>query len=202
MTTFVANLNERYDSLGSALDFIPSNFIRIGSDAVGGVNVGFFMPSRDFEIVDATYGGMDLRSMLKGNSEMRKLCVPYVIAPGVPIGLFLQECDTVQGDTMRQFLSITQGLGGAIPPSLTPDENYIAEPTATGTNVMLERTLSGTNVAQQVDAERVVFQGGDLKLTLPIRGFEVSADWYNQLSSSADIRAAVFDCVGMRFAAQ
>jgi hypothetical protein len=204
VTTFVSNLNRRYDSLGSALDFLPCDFIRIGSDAVGiaGGNVGLFVPSRDFEIVDATYGGMDLRSMLKGNSEMRKLCVPYVIAPGVPIGLFLQECDTVQGDTMRQFLSITQGLGGAIPPSLTADENYIAEPTATGTFEMLERTLAGANVAQQVDAERVVFQGGDLKLTLPIRGFEVSADWYNQLSSSADIRAAVFDCVGMRFAAQ
>lgn len=204
VNTFVANANKRYDSLGSALDFLPANFIRIGSDAVGlaGANVGLFVPSRDFELVDATYGGMDLRSMLKGNSEMRKLCVPYVIAPGVPIGLFLQECDTVQGDTMRQFLSITQGLGGAIPPSFTPDNNYIAEPTATSATTMLERTLAGANVPQQVDAERVIFEGGDLKLTLPIRGFEVSADWYNQLSSSADIRAAVFDCVGMRFAAQ
>lgn len=202
LVTFVANLNQRYDALGSALDFLPCDFIRVGSDAVGiaGGNVGLFTPSRDFEILDATYGGMDLRSMLKGNSEMRKLCVPYVIAPGVPIGLFLQECDTVQGNTMRQFLSITQGLGGAIPPSLTADTNYIAEPTATGTYEMLERTLAGANVAQQVDAERVVFEGGDLKLTLPIRGFEVSADWYNQLSSSADTRAAVFDCVGMRFA--
>src|SRR4029077_9562734 len=103
LITFTSNLNARYDSLGSALDFLPVDFIRIGSDAVGGVNVGFFTPTRDFEIIGATYGGMDLRSMLKGNSEMRKLCVPYVIKPGVPIGLYLQECDTVQGDTMRQF---------------------------------------------------------------------------------------------------
>jgi hypothetical protein len=200
ITTFVANANKRYDSLGTALDFLPVDFIRVGSDAVAGANVGFFTPTRDFEIVDATYGGMDLRSMLKGNSEMRKLCVPYVIKPGVPIGLFLQECDSVQAETMRQFLSITQGIGGPIPPILTADGNYIAEPTATGANVMLERTLGGANVAQQVDAERVVFQGGELKLTLPIRGFEVSADWYNTLSSDPDVRAAVFDCVGMRFA--
>jgi hypothetical protein len=202
IVTFVSNLNRRYDSLGSALDFLPVDFIRVASDPVvgGGANVGRFVPTRDFEIVDATYGGMDLRSMLKGNSEMRKLCVPYVIKPGVPIGLFLQECDTVQADTMRQFLSITQGIGGAIPPILTPDENYIAEPTSTGADVMLERTLAGADVPQQVDAERVVFEGGDLKLTLPIRGFEVSADWYNTLSSDPDVRAAVFDCVGMRFA--
>jgi hypothetical protein len=200
VVTFERNLNQRYDSLGSALDFSKVDFLRIGSDIFGGVNVGRFTPTRDFEIVGATYGGMDLRSMLKGNSEMRKLCVPYVIPRGVPIGIFLQECDTVEGDQMRQFLSITQGLGGAIPPALTPDGNWLAAPTSTGANVMLERTLSGPDVPQQIDAERVVYQSGDLKLTLPIRGFEVSQDWYAQLSSSADIRAAVFECVGMRFA--
>lgn len=200
--TFVRNMNTRYDSLGSALDFLPVDFLRIGSVAVSGNNTGVFVPTRDFEIVPATYGGMDLRSMLRGNSEFRKLCVPYVIPRGVPIGIFLQECDTVQGDNMRQFLSITQGIGGAIPPSLTPDINWNAGPSAGGSSpVMLERTLDGTNVAQQMLAQRVIFQGGDLKLTLPIRGFEVSQDWYNQLSANADVRAAVFDCVGVRFAA-
>lgn len=200
--TFVSNLNRRYDSLGSALNFLPVDFFRIGSDPLAGANVGRFAPTRDFEIVGATYGGMDLRSMLKGNSEMRKLCVPYVIAPGVPIGIILQECDTVQGDAMRQFLSITQGLGGAIPPSLTPDSNWTAGFTSTNASpVMLERELSGADAAQSVNSQRVIFEGGELKLTLPIRGFEVSRDWYNQLSSDADVRAAVFDCVGMRFAA-
>ncbi len=200
VTTFLSNMNKRYDSLGSAQDFAVVDFLRIGSATTGGVNVGRFTPSRDFEIVGATYGGMDLRSMLKGNSEMRKLCVPYVIPRGVPIGIFLQECDSVQGDNMRQFLSITQGIGGSIPPILTPDNNWLAAPTATGAAVMLERTLDGLDVAQQIDAERVVYQGGDLKLTLPIRGFEVSQDWYNQLNSNDDVRAAVFDCVGVRFA--
>ena len=199
--TFVSNLNKRYDANGSALDFLPVDFLRIGSDAAAGVNVGRFTPSRDFEIVPATYGGMDLRSMLRGNSEFRKLCVPYVIPRGVPIGIFLQECDTVQGDQFRQFLSITQGLGGAIPPVITPDANWLAAPTASGvTPVMLERTLAGTDVPQQIDAERVIYEGGDLKLTLPIRGFEVSQDWYAQLSANADLRTAVFDCVGVRFA--
>ena len=201
--TFVANANKRYDSLGSALDFLPVDFLRIGSDPVIEANVGRFVPTRDFEIVGATYGGMDLRSMLRGNSEMRKLCVPYVIAPGVPIGIILQECDTVQGDAMRQFLSITQGLGGAIPPAITPDSNWLAGFTSSGVSpVMLERNLTGVvDTPQQVNSQRVIFQGGELKLTLPIRGFEVSRDWYNQLSSDADVRAAVFDCVGMRFAA-
>jgi hypothetical protein len=198
--TFVANLNKRYDELGSALDFAPVDFLRIGSAASGGVNVGRFTPTRDFEIVGATYGGMDLRSMLNGNKEMRKLCVPYVISPGVPIGIFLQECDSVQGDAMRQFLSITQGLGGAIPPILTSDGNWIGAPTTSGGSIMLERTLDGADISQAIDSERVVYEGGELKLTLPIRGFEVSRDWYNTLSSDPDVRSAVFDCVGVKFA--
>jgi hypothetical protein len=202
LVTFVNLANTRYDSLGSALDFLPVDFLRIGSHLAGAANIGNFTPTRDFEILGATYGGMDLRSMLKGNSEMRKLCVPYVIPRGVPIGIALQECDTVQGDQMRRFLSITQSLGGAIPPALTPDNNWLAAPTATGATVMLERTLDGFDVPQQIDAERAIFEGGDFKITLPIRGFEVSQDWFNQLSSSADIRAAVFECVGMRFAQQ
>jgi hypothetical protein len=201
LVTFCANMNLRYDSLGSALDFLPVDFLRVGSIGAGGANIGRFAPTRDFEILGATYGGMDLRSMLRGNSEMRKLCIPYVISPGVPIGIFLQECDTVQGNAMRQFLSITQTLGGAIPPALTPDINYLAAPTASGvTPVMLERTIDGLDSAQQIDAERVIFESGELKITLPIRGFEVNRDWYNQLSSDKDVRDAVFECVGVRFA--
>jgi hypothetical protein len=203
--TFVNNMNRRYDSMGSALDFLPIDFLRIGSDgnpAVEVPNIGRFVPTRDFEIIGATYGGMDLRSMLRGNSEMRKLCIPYVISPGVPIGIILQECDNVQGNAMRQFLSITGNLGGSIPPAFTPEDNWTS-PTLSGLSpVMLERTLGGADVPQQVDAQRALFESGEFKITLPIRGFEVSRDWYNQLSSDADVRNAVFECVGVRFAMQ
>jgi len=219
--TFVSNVNKRYDALGSALNFMPVDFVRSGStssiqnplaapptDANPTVNLGVFNPNRHFELVPATYGGMDLRSMLRGNSEFRKMCVPYVIPRGVPIGIFLQETDSVQGDQMRQFLSITQGLGGQTPPAITPDLNWNADftwtndPNLTSVNtVMLEATMeASTYAAQQVDAQRVIFQGGDLKLTLPIRGFEVSQDWYTQLSSNADLRDAIFACVGIKFA--
>jgi hypothetical protein len=200
LVTFVANCNKRYDSLGSALDFLPVDFLRIGSHFAGAANIGNFTPTRDFEILGATYGGMDLRSMLNGNKEMRKLCVPYVIPRGVPIGLICEEHDPVQGDAMRQAMSITELLGGAIPPALTPDANWLAAPTLTGAAVMLERTLDGFDVPQQIDAERAIFKGGEFKISFAIRGFEVSQDWFSQLSSSADIRAAVFECNGMRFA--
>lgn len=204
----INQMNSRYDNLGSALDFLPINFLRIGSvgtTASEGTNVGRFTPTRDFDTVGTTYGGMDLRSMLRNNSEFRQLCVPYVIEPGVPIGIFLQECDSVQADIMRALLSISQvgnSFGGAIPPSVTPDGNITAGFTAGGSgNVMLERTLDAADVPQQVNEERVIFKSGVGKITLPIKGFEVTKDWYNQLSSDEEIRNIVLSDCGMRFAA-
>lgn len=202
---FVDRLNDRYDSLGSALDFLKVNFLRIGSVGAGGANVGRFTPTRDFEFVGATYGGMDLRStlgQLQNNREFRKLNVPYVIKPGVPIGIILEETDTIQANTMRDYLSITNGQGGSIPPVVVDDSNILATPTATGASVMLERTLDGADSAQQVDSGRVIFKGGDLKLTLPVKGFEVTEDWYTQMSANADIRAVVMEEAGVRFAMQ
>jgi hypothetical protein len=206
---FVRQVNDRYEELGTALDFLKVNRIRIGSvgnNGGGGPNLGIFRPSRDHERVGATYGGMDLRSMLKANSEFRQLAIPYVIKAGVPIGLFAQEADTTQADLMRQYLSITQGEGGAIPPMVTDASNIIAGPDATGApafvggTVALERTFDGFNVSQAVDSERVVFKGGELKITLAVKGFEVTDDWYTMLQNNPDLRDLVMCECGCAFA--
>lgn len=198
----VRQMNQRYDSLGTALSFLPVDFLRIGS--VGSApNIGRFMPSRDYDTVGVTYGGSDLRSMLKGNSEFRQLCIPYVIEAGVPIGIFLQECDSVQGDRMRAYLAASQiggTYGGSLPPMVTPDVNINSGFTATGSAVMLERTLDGLDVPQQVNAQRAIFKSGVAKITLPIKGFEVTRDWYNQLSNDQTLRNIVLSDCGVRFA--
>jgi hypothetical protein len=200
---FVRRLNGRYDSLGTALNFLKVNRLRIGS--VGGAattNFGIFKPDRSMELVGATYGGMDLRSMLRGNSEFRKLTLPYVIKPGVPIGLILQENDTVQGDIMRRYLSITEGFG-TTPPLITDDVNIPAEPDGTASSpVGLERTLDGSNVPQQVASDRALFKGGELKISLMVKGFEVTETWYDTLKNNPDLMDVVTSACGIRFAMQ
>lgn len=199
----VRRANERYDALGTALTFLKVNRIRLGSVGTGGANFGIFAPSRDEQIEGATYGGMDLRSMLSGNSEFRKLTLPYVIKPGVPIGLVMEENDTAQADIMRQYLSITQGFGGTFPPVITDDANIDGVYDGTGTApVGLERTLDGLNVAQQQPAGTAIYKHGDAKLSLMIKGFEVSEDWYNVLSNNADLKNVVMSACGIRFATQ
>ena len=202
---FVLGMNARYNELGSALSFLPIDFVRLGSVSSAGevpVNVGAFTPTRDFDTVPATYGGMDLRSLLRNTSEFRRLNLPLVIRPGVPIGLTLQENDAQQGNAMRQFLSITNNNGqGVIPPIYTPAPNINATFTTGGSgNVMLERQLDGaTNTPQQVPVERTLFKAGPLKFSLMIKGFEVPADWFNLLQNNPDIRDVVLANTKLQF---
>lgn len=197
---FVRTMNDRYVSMGSALIFLKTNFLRLGSNSAAGPTFpGVFTPTRDFDRVGATFGGMDLRSLLRGNSEFRKMTLPYVIKPGVPIGIFLQENDTDQGDQMRAAMSITNGLGGVVPPSMS-EFTQIA---TTAIQTAPERTIDGVYPANQsVLNLRTIFKGGDFKLSLMIKGFEVSEDWYNIMSQNADIREVVMAACGIRFAMQ
>lgn len=202
----IARVNARYLSrLGSSADLLKIDFQRLGSALVGGVNgvnVGMFQPSRAFELAGATYGGMDLRSMLKGNSEFRQLTIPYFLHAGVPIGLRMQESDPIQADLMRRMIDVTQGQDGTVPPFITDSANAVGglvSPTNLGAltlgggNTSMELPLfpgATPPVGQQIDSSRVLFKGGEFKITMLVKGFEVDEDWYNTLKNNPDLRDA------------
>lgn len=195
--TAIRRANDYYEGLGSPLVFLPIDFVREGvlAQAPGGPVVGEFRPSRAFELSGVTYGGMDLRHQLRGNSEFRKLDLPYIIGAGIPIGLYLQETDSSQGDIMRDYLSISGGRNGngAFPQVTVPAANINAGATVTGANVMLEQALDGAFPveAQQVYAERYVFKMGDVKLSLLVKGRELDGDLYTTLKNNPEIREAL-----------
>lgn len=191
--TAVRQTNDYYASLGIAAEFLKIDFLRLGSTGTGTANLGVFRPSRALEVVGVTYGGNDLRSMLKNNSEFRELSLPYLITPGVPIGLRCQETDSVQAALMRSFFSITDGFNGAIPPSITDAGDILAALTATGTGVMNEQTFDATPAlqAQQVPAQRVPYKGGEWKMGMLVKGFEVDQNWGDVLRGDPEIRNIV-----------
>jgi len=206
----VARANYHYNQLGSPYQFLKVNRIRIGSVGAAGptTNHGIFRPSNDDTVVGATYGGMDFRSLLRGNSEFRKLGVPYLIKAGIPIGLLMQSNDDEQLDTMRAYLAASQyggTYGNAVFPQTVVDSQSVG---ATydgtgGTNVGLELTLDGSGpVPQQVATGRLVFKSGTFKTTLGIKGFEVTEDWYNILAANPDLRSYIMDDCGVRVAQQ
>jgi hypothetical protein len=207
----VRRVNQRYNNvLATTAEFLKIDFIRLGS-VTGtpfptGVNGGLFRPSRAFEVVGATYGGMDLRSalysQLSGNSEFRQLTIPYFLNAGIPIGLKMEENDAIQGNLMRAFIDATQGQNASTPPLIADTSNVqdglvtpanLAGLTLTSALTMLELPLfpaAAAPVPQQVDTGRAVYKGGDLKVTLLVKGFEVDEDWYNTLKMNADLRNA------------
>ena len=204
---FVNRLNTRYTSpeIGSPLVFLRQNRIRLGSTTVGGGNVGIFTPSYSQNVVGATYGGMDLRSMLRGNSEFRKLTLPYLIKPGIPIGLYLQVNDPVQAAIMSQYLDVTYGTG--LTPAAIYDAASISGNSGTGANqvgleIALNQATPATLVPQQTPNETVVFKGGELKITLAVKGFEVTEDWYTVMQNDPTVRDVVMSECGIRMATQ
>jgi hypothetical protein len=219
---FVRRVNDRYAQLGASQFFAKVNRIRIGSignnggGAVGtptGPNLGIFRGSRDHQRVGVTFGGGDLRSLLRGNSEFRHLTVPIIWRAGVPYGCFARVNDLTQRDLMAEYLSITQGqgAGSAIPPTEVDADNLAStnffdgasQPPASttiGTASALERTFDGSNVSQQYPYDNAIFKGGECKITLAFRGFEVTDDWYTLCQNNPDLRDAIMAECGCMWA--
>lgn len=210
LTDFVRQTNNYYDQLGTALIALKVDFLRVGSvNLAGPVNVGAFRPSRALQFAPTTVGGINLRELLGANSEFRKLTVPYLIQPGIPIGLVAQEADTIEADQMRRWLSITQSQQAGIPPIETDDANVLATTTVPGANVSREVVIGAATppaaadfIAQQVDTGTAIFKGGEGKITLAIKGFEVDGDWASVLNANPDIRDAVMRECGCGYGAR
>lgn len=209
LTDFVRQTNNYYDQLGTALIALKTNFLRVGSVNLAGVNRGVFRPSRALQFVPTTVGGINLRELLGANSEFRKLTVPYLIQPGIPIGLVCQEADTVEADQMRRWLSITQSQQAGIPPIETDDANVLATTSLAGALVSPEVVIGAATppvladvVPQQVDTGTAIFKGGEGKITLAIKGFEVDGDWASVLNANPDIRDAVLRECGCGYGAR
>lgn len=207
VTDFVRQTNNYYDQIGTALNALKITHLRYGSTGPVATNLGVFHPSRALQIVNATVGGVNLRELLGANSEFRKLTVPYLVQPGIPIGLICQENDGVEADQMRRWLSITQGQQAGIPPIETDDNNILATTTATGAGIANELVLNpgapivpADLVSQAVDTGTAIFKGGEAKITLAIKGFEVDGDWAAVLNANPEIRDAVMKECGCGFA--
>ena len=166
--------------LGSNSIFLPLDRTRIGNMTLGGnAGLSVYRPTRAYETVGATYGGMGLRSFLRGNTEWRKLTSPFLLKPGVPIGL---RCDLTNSDDallMQQWLSASQLLNGVVPGDYTAFRNINLGAGITGTAVIgAEPSLDNPVAPQGITtiSDRVVFKGGGFKITMGIKGFELTDD--------------------------
>ena len=196
VNAFYQQLNAYYTSqLNSPYIALPVDRTRIGNMMLSG-NAGrsVYRPTRAYETVGATLGGMGLRNQLRGNSEWRRLSAPFLLKPGVPIGLRADVKNSDDQAFMQQWLSASQLLNGVIPGDYTAYKNLnigagVTAAGAVGQEPSLDNPVTPQGITTITD--RVVFKGGTWKLTVALKGFELTDDQAQALLTSPDARAAL-----------
>jgi hypothetical protein len=174
----VRRVNNKYASLGAPGAFLPINAQRIGSTTtLTTTNKGMFHPTRAYDLLDETIGGLRAQGMNGMLQPFRKLFKPVLLEKGIPIGMLLRQQDQYHATLMQQYLSQSDSLGGTVSTiSVGPTTSGLTSTTA---NEFLELTLDATPLAvpQQVQTDRVLLKGGALQLAILIKGFEVWGPW-------------------------
>ena len=204
---FIARLNSYYvNNLSSNQIALLIDRMRAGSDTLGGTaGLSTFHPSRAFETVGGTYGGTGLQSLLQGNSEFRRLAVPFLAWPGVPLGLKLQQQSSVDAALMQQQLDATSGFGGTVPGSFTESpliqSGASIAGTAGTTGVELSLDPSGALAESlQVQAQRTVFKGSPWRMTVGFKGWELSPEQAEMIRQDQGTRDMIGAGCGCRVA--
>jgi len=212
----VRDMNNYYRNLpGCTSIFLPADRTRIGNMTLiptgGATTAGLsvFRPTRAYETVGATYGGMGLRNALKGNQEFRRLTSPFLMRPGVPIGLKCHVSNTDDQVRMQSWLAASfLGLGGGGAygtPAVFSSDAFInaGQDTggagaggATGMEPSLDSTVTPEGV--QALAQRAAFKAGPWKLACVLKGFELTdaqADFLRQPGVAAAVQSSC-GCMG------
>jgi hypothetical protein len=185
---YVRQVNDKYRELNAGGIFVPVSGRRVGSVSIAGpANLGVFHPTRDFDLVGATWGG--IRNQQGGCCKpFRQFAKPVLLDRGIPIGMSLQQQDEYHATQMRRYMSLTESLGGNL--AIVGIDAQVHGLTQTGTNVFNELTLDvGSNVlaGQQVNTDRVIFKGGTMKMAILIKGVEVWGAWKQYLVGQAGL---------------
>jgi hypothetical protein len=181
----IANrVNTKYASLGAPGAFVPVNFTRFGSRTVGGDNVGVFHPTRAYDQLDITWGGLRVQGMTGMVQPFRKLFKPVLLEKGIPIGMLLRVQDEYHQTEMQTYLAQSDLRGGTV--ATVPVGPVTSGLTSTSANEALELTLDATpiTVAQQVQTDRVLLKGGAMQLGILVKGFEVWGPWKQYIMST------------------
>jgi hypothetical protein len=136
-----------------------------------------FHPTRAYDQLDVTWGGLRAQGMTGMLQPFRKLFKPVLLEAGLPIGMQLQAQDEYHQLLMQQYLSNNDTLGGTVSTvTVGPTTSGL---TSTSANEFLELTLDATpvTVPQQVMTDRVLMKGGAMQLAILIKGFEVWGPW-------------------------
>jgi hypothetical protein len=189
---FARVTNDYYRSvLKSNNIFLPIERTRIGNmilvnNGVTTTGLSVFRPTRAYETVGATYGGMGLRGLLKGNGIDRRLCSPYLMGAGLPIGLRADIALNASNDHQQMINWLTANFGGFYGGADGDPANFQVDTFLSPTGVASvaggaigqEPSLDATVAPEPVTTfqNRMGFRGGSWKMSCRINGFELTPE--------------------------
>jgi hypothetical protein len=192
---YAREVNDRYNNLlGSGSNFTLCDTLRIGDiSATGPSGSGRFVPSRDFEYVGVTYGGPDLRAKIGigANSEFASLTNPFLLRPGVKIGMKMLARDALLQKYFQNQFDVQAGFGGLTPPVFTESADYLT----TAGSAFTERSIDAADQTQQVIGGRAYWKGFNAFMSNEIRGWEINDPLANAIMNNPTLAARLCsDC--------
>jgi hypothetical protein len=208
VTPFARVINNRYRTKGSTGIVLPIDHVRQGLFAQGGeiqADGDTFRPSSDFQLADVTWGGLALQDQYR-NQPWRRLPTPYCIMSGMPLGLRLVSTggDQIHINNLIALMSASGGLTqdfGATPPVITADQQITPGFNIAGSGPEVSLDLTPAIFPSQTNVARALYKGGNLSLSMMIKGWEVTDDLLQQICSDPALKAKLTQANGLQIAA-
>lgn len=202
VTPFARVINNRYRTKGTSGVVLPIDHVRQGL-FLSGSESDVFRPSSDFQLADVTWGGLALQDQYR-NQPWRRLPTPYCIMSGVPLGLKLTASDQIHLNNLIALMSASGGLTqdfGTTPPIITADQNINAGNNVAASGPELSLDLVPVVAPSLTNAASALYKGGNLSLSMIIKGWEVSDDLLQQICSDPALKAKLTASSGLMLAA-
>jgi len=178
----VNRANNHYTSLADPGVFLPINATRTGSVVTAGVSTKYtpvLHPTRAYDTLDVTWGGLRAQGMSGMVQPFRKLPKPVLLEKGLPCGMILFAQDQYHQALMQQYLSQNDQISGTH--TTMPIGSAVSGTTVSpaASPIFPELSLDATPVLSflTVLTDRVLLKGGALQLAILIKGFEVWGPW-------------------------
>ncbi|HXW33628.1 MAG TPA: hypothetical protein VEJ87_03550 [Acidimicrobiales bacterium] len=188
---YVNRVNDKYSSapISDPGVFLPINAQRVGATtASGSTSADCFHPTRAYDTLDVTYGGLRVQGMTGSLQPFRKLFKPVLLERGIPIGMILSAQDEYHQNLMQQYLSNNDhGASGGTTHTLMQIGAGVSGNTLTDIPELTFSTTAETStivVDVAVNTDRVLMKGGAFQLAILIKGFEVWGPWKNYITKN------------------
>jgi hypothetical protein len=173
-------VNQTYQSpaIGDPGVLLPINAQRVGSvTAAAPPNTGVFHPTRAYDLMDVTYGGLRAQGMTGMVQPFRRLFKPVLLERGIGVGMLLRAQDQYHVDLMQQYLSNNDQQSGTH--TLMSISGSTSGETTTFPELTFSDTAFPTTVLNEitVNTDRVLYKGGAMQVAILIKGFEVWGPW-------------------------